>query len=146
MRKVAILVLACLVSFAGISAVSYAQEEEEMQDYAMEETEGPSDEEMRGPAGRGMMHGMMDKSRMMMKSMMMKKSMVATEDGGVIILSGNKLIKYDGDLNLVKEVTVKQEEGDMSGMHKGFRGRGMKMQKEGVCPCCGRPMPEKGKP
>lgn len=38
---------------------------------------------------------------------MMPKSMVSSNDGGVIILSGNKLMKYDKDLNLVKEVEIK---------------------------------------
>ena len=35
-----------------------------------------------------------------------QKQMVGTPDGGVIILSGNKLLKYDKDLNLVKEVEI----------------------------------------
>ncbi|MDD4908163.1 MAG: hypothetical protein PHJ00_03785 [Candidatus Omnitrophica bacterium] len=35
------------------------------------------------------------------------KQMVASNDGGVIILAGNKLMKYDKDLNLVKEVEIK---------------------------------------
>jgi len=37
----------------------------------------------------------------------MQKQMVAANDGGVIVLAGNKLLKYDKDLNLVKEVEVK---------------------------------------
>ena len=40
-------------------------------------------------------------------SMMGKAQMVATDEGGVIVLAGNKLMKYDADLNLVKEVEVK---------------------------------------
>lgn len=32
--------------------------------------------------------------------------MVATDEGGVIVLAGNKLMKYDADLNLVKEAEV----------------------------------------
>jgi hypothetical protein len=39
--------------------------------------------------------------------------MVATDEGGVIVLSGNKLAKYDADLNLVKEVEVKMPMGPM---------------------------------
>ncbi len=39
--------------------------------------------------------------------MMGKTQMVATDEGGVIVLAGNKLMKYDADLNLVKEVEVK---------------------------------------
>jgi len=37
------------------------------------------------------------------------KQMVATNDGGLIVLSGNKLLKYDKDLNLVKEVEIKTD-------------------------------------
>lgn len=38
--------------------------------------------------------------------MMGKTQMVATDEGGVIVLAGNKLMKYDADLNLVKEAEV----------------------------------------
>ena len=41
--------------------------------------------------------------------------MVATSDGGVIVLTGNKLTKYDKDLNVVKEVEIKM---DLESMHK----------------------------
>lgn len=44
-----------------------------------------------------------------MGGMMGARTMVASEDGGVIILAGNKLMKYDKDLNLVKEVEIKIE-------------------------------------
>lgn len=37
-----------------------------------------------------------------------KETVVATSDGGVVILAGPKLIKYDKDLNLVKEVEIKK--------------------------------------
>ena len=47
--------------------------------------------------------------------MMGKAQMVATDDGGVIVLAGNKLMKYDADLNLVKEAEVKMPMGSMSG-------------------------------
>jgi hypothetical protein len=38
--------------------------------------------------------------------MMAKTQMVSTDEGGVIVLAGNKLLKYDADLDLVKEVEV----------------------------------------
>lgn len=41
----------------------------------------------------------------MCKSMMEKK-LVATEDGGIILMAGCKLIKFDKDLNKVKEVPI----------------------------------------
>lgn len=73
---------------------------------------------------KGMMmgHGKHGKSKMgmppqmmgMMKGMM-AKSMVATSDGGVAVMAGNKLMKFDKDLNLVREVEIKV---DMAAMQK----------------------------
>jgi hypothetical protein len=73
----------------------------------MQDTQPPMKKEM-----------MMDGKKMLMMGPMMKameKSMVATEDGGVIVLAGNKLIKYDKDLNVVKEADIKV---DMVAMQK----------------------------
>ncbi len=39
------------------------------------------------------------------------ESMVATSDGGVVVMAGPKLMKYDRDLNLVKEVEMKKGKG-----------------------------------
>lgn len=50
-----------------------------------------------------------------MMMMMMGRLMVATSDGGIVILVGNKLQKYDKDLNLAKETEIKV---DMIAMHK----------------------------
>jgi hypothetical protein len=57
--------------------------------------------------------------------MMMSKSLVATKDGGVVVLLGNKLFKYDKDLVLQKEVEIKclksgkmKSEGTFSGETK----------------------------
>lgn len=64
------------------------------------------------------MKGMMDgKECMMMKDSkgMMNMSMSVLPDGSIVILAGNKLIKYDKDLNLIKEVEIKIE---MGGKHK----------------------------
>lgn len=62
----------------------------------------------------GMMAGMKDGTKgpgnpmhKMMMAKMMEKTMVPTKDGGVIILVGNRLLKYDQDLNLKKEVEIK---------------------------------------
>jgi hypothetical protein len=52
----------------------------------------------------------------MNKSMMMEgKKLVATQDGGAILMMGNKLIKYDSGMNVVKEVEIKM---DMEAMKK----------------------------
>ncbi len=60
---------------------------------------------------------MMHKKKMMWSSpmmhQMMQKEMVATKDGGVIVMVGNKLLKYDKDLNLKKEVKIKIDKDDM---------------------------------
>ncbi len=76
------------------------------------------------PGGGGMGRGMMQGQSGMMCPMcgamggaMMQKSMVETE-GGIIVAMGNKLIKYDSDLNKVKEVTV---DLDISGMQQAMQ-------------------------
>lgn len=50
-----------------------------------------------------------------MGCVMGKAQMVATDEGGVIVLAGNKLMKYDADLNLVKEVEIKMPMSPMGG-------------------------------
>jgi len=42
-----------------------------------------------------------------MYKMMGTKELLATQDGGVVLMIGNKLIKYDAGMNLVKEVEIK---------------------------------------
>ena len=89
---------------------------------------------MMGMMGKGMMDGkMMGMCPMMggMMSSMMGKSMVGTSDGGVIVLAGNKLTKYDKDFNVTKEVELKM---DMEGMQK------MMDNMKGMCPMMGKGM------
>ena len=57
----------------------------------------------RGPGMMGMGQGM---GRKMMGGMVQKDSLVATSDGGVILMQGPRLLKYDKDLNLIKEVEI----------------------------------------
>jgi len=73
-----------------------------------------------------MMGGKMMGTCPMMQSMM-QKQVVATSDGGIIVVGGNKITKYDKDLNVVKEVEQKM---DMEGMKK--------MMKD--CPMMGKGM------
>jgi hypothetical protein len=61
---------------------------------------------------------------MIMKTMM-GKYLIATEDGGIVVMAGNKLIKFDKDLNRIKEVEIKI---DVEGIKK----RMMQMKEE--CP------------
>ena len=77
---------------AGVSA--YAEEGmPEGGQGQMQEGQGP------GPGGPG-------KGKMGMMGMMQRDSVVATSDGGVVLMQGPRLIKYDKDLNLVKEVEI----------------------------------------
>jgi len=70
---------------------------------------------------------------------MMSKQMVATSDGGVIVTIGNKLYKYDSNLNLQKEVEIPfdmkamkkmwMEKKEMGMMHEPM-GKSMEKQTE----------------
>jgi hypothetical protein len=64
-------------------------------------------------------------------SMMGKAQMVATGEGGVIVLAGSKLMKYDADLNLIKEVEVKMPMPPMGGKQCPMMG---KMMEQGSAP------------
>lgn len=104
MKKTMTLVLAVMI-IAGASALVKAQEE--------------SAPEPKGPMM--MKDGKMGKDCM---KCMMKKSMVSVGDG-VVVMMGDKLLKYDADLNLVKEVPLPQDmmcawpKGGMKGEGKG---------------------------
>jgi hypothetical protein len=91
MKKIIILIAIVAV----VAACSYAV-------FAQGRTDGnemPKRMAERGQMNRGMtgMH----------PGMMCNTSMVATPDGGVIVMMGNKLTKFDKDLNMVKEAEIK---------------------------------------
>jgi len=102
MSKV-IMLVAVIISF---SAVSFAAD--------AAQTGGPM-------MGGGMMSGGMmgsgkgDCMGSMGTMMGMMNSLVATSDGGVVVMIGNKLYKYDKNLNLVKEAEIKV---DFKGMQR----------------------------
>jgi mono/diheme cytochrome c family protein len=58
----------------------------------------------------GMIVGNMMGNRILMMNsmgmMMSRSSMVPTPDGGVIVMMGNELLKYDNNLNLVKQIEI----------------------------------------
>lgn len=60
---------------------------------------GPGSEE------RGMKKGHEQMTCMMMKCAM-EKEVVATSDGGVVVVVGDRIMKYDKDLNLKKEARL----------------------------------------
>jgi len=125
MRKMTGMVLVGLVAAVFCSSVFAEEKESAMDKDAMKPAMMGQ-----GMMGQGMMgQGMMDKDKMMgMCKMMMGKSVVATSDGGVVVLTGNKLQKYDKNLELKKEVEIKVDMGSMHKMKKQMMG-GCKMNK-----------------
>jgi len=97
-----------LMALLIVPALAFSQEKSPGKDTSMEMGKG-----MEMDKGMGMGKGMGCNCGKM--GMMMPKQMIATSDGGVIVLSGNKLYKYDRNLNLVKEAEIKM---DVEGMKK----------------------------
>jgi hypothetical protein len=82
--------------------------------------------------GKGMMGGGMRGGEMMQMMQMMgmmqqiHTSMVPSSGGGVIVMSGGKLVKYDKELNIVKQVDLPKPEMGMMGNGMGMmRNKGM---------------------
>ena len=95
MKKKEILILVFSLGMAlSFGASVFAQED--MQGMGNESERSQS--QTMGGQGKGKMMGMMHKD-----------SMIATSDGGIVVMSGPRLIKYDGALNLVKEVELPKE-------------------------------------
>lgn len=66
----------------------------------------------------------------MHKSMMMgERKLIATQDGGAILIMGNKLIKYDAQMNVIKEVAITI---DMEAMKKSME------EMKANCPMCSK--------
>ncbi len=102
MKKFAIILSILSVSFFSISAFA-----EEPMDLGMNAETQETPQQQDGPRD----HQEGDKRKMsgkkMMGGMMQQSSMVASSDGGVIVLSGHKLTKYDANLKVVKEIELK---------------------------------------
>ena len=85
---------------------------------------------MMGKKGQGMMSGnMMDMPMMsgMHMSGMMGSNIVATEDGGIVVMSYNKLYKFDKNLKLVKEADIPFDKEHIKKMMENMQGMGMMM-------------------
>jgi hypothetical protein len=126
MKKIIAIAFVAVFVIAN-AVISFAQDSSKTDKPVMGMSKG-----MMGKAkiGHGMMamcpnHGMM----------MGKGGMVASQDGGVIVMTGNKLYKYDKDLNLIKEAEVKM---DMEGMQK------MMTEMKKTCPMCHEMMEQCG--
>lgn len=104
----------CTGVFAmGLCSLAFAQDQNDQ----MNKDPGPR--QMMGRPQMVCPDGMME-GRMMgmgvMMGMMGGKGMVPSSDGGVYVLIGNKLQKYDKDLTLKKEVQIKISPDDMQKM------------------------------
>ncbi len=95
MRKIKVSALV-IVSIMFCSVIAFAQGFNEKNQTVMDEK--TKEKRMERERMGGMIMQMMGQ---------MQKQMVATSDGGVVVLAGNKLLKYDKDLNLVKEAELK---------------------------------------
>ena len=124
-------IFVCALFLGGVAS---AEDKAGMMDEKMKE--GMATDKMECPvmgsggmSGDPMMGGMM---KMHMRGMMEKTSMVSSNDGGVIVMMGNKLYKYDKDLNLVKEMELKMDEKfcPMPGMMQKEIKKGTPMGKE----------------
>lgn len=126
MKKI---MFAVLVMVLGVSTVAFAEETEKGEMPGM--SQGTSvDNPMRMP-----MQGMEKKCFPMMG----KTQMVATDEGGVIVLAGNRLMKYDAELNLVKEAELQMPMGPMGNRQCPMMG---KMMDKGVAPVAVEPQEE----
>ncbi len=61
---------------------------------------------------------------------MMGKAMVPTEDGGVVVMIGNKLYKYDKNLKLKKQAEIPVDYKNLKNMMMQMRQMGMEMPLE----------------
>lgn len=93
-----------IVVFVGVCSLAFA-EEQDMQ--GPDATRADTQQNV----SQGDHQGMMGQNRMNMKGgpmmMGMRPSVTPTSDGGVVVLMGNKLAKYDSSLTLVNEVELK---------------------------------------
>jgi len=103
--KKAVAIVFAVMCFCSSASLALAQDQNPAQN---------KDASGKDMAGDKMHKGMMGKGMMM--PMMMAKQMVASNDGGVIVLAGNKLYKYDKNLTLVKEAEVKVDKEAMEKM------------------------------
>ncbi|MSR76610.1 MAG: hypothetical protein EXS63_00055 [Candidatus Omnitrophica bacterium] len=96
--RILVLVVGMGLSIAS-GALVFAEETQGMEnDSAPAQNQGEGQGMMMGGGGQGMKHKMM--------GMMPQDSLVATSDGGVVLKSGPRLLKYDKDLILVNEVEI----------------------------------------
>lgn len=88
-----------------------------------------------GPGGMGMNPQMMAGMQKMKEQAIKNREMIATSDGGVVIMIGNKLFKYDKELKLIAKGEIKMDSGPMQQrmkMMKDKMGKGKMSDKTGT--------------
>jgi len=118
-KKLCIFVAVLMIG-AFVSTAAFGEEEKDEENTEMEKHEV----DMKGPHKKGKI----DKfCRDAVVKSMLKREMEVDLNGDVVVLSGNKLMKFDRKLNLVKEVEIDM---DMAAIEKA-----LKEMKEN-CPKC----------
>jgi hypothetical protein len=113
MKKLLIVLAACLI---GAMFLSFAIAQDRSMPMTQKNTQmGKNMMNKGGWSGNEAMYGSHAACGMMMSSYMMH-TMVSSGDGGVIVMVGDKLQKYDRNLMLVKEVDVAYNMNDLSKM------------------------------
>jgi hypothetical protein len=113
MKKVMVLVV--IIALVALAGVSFAAEQKKVAEPV--KAQAPQAQVMQRPEMQQQMGMPMGMRMMPMPPMRTQvRQMVASDDGGVIVTTGDKIIKYDKNLNIVKEVTIPQEPAMMGGM------------------------------
>jgi hypothetical protein len=107
-----------LLAVAICGQVAYAEDFQGMDNSAQREMMGEQMQDGPKPGKGGMM-----KMGPGMMGMMQKDTVVATSDGGVVVMQGPRLIKYDKDLTLVKEVELPRGKGHDHAKHADAEGK-----------------------
>ena len=106
MKRATFLILTGLFASMFLGSLSFARGVKEVEENDSKRYGGlPTGMEDKGNMG-GRMTGMRPMENVMLQAMAIR-SVISTPDGGVIVVVGNKLVKYDKDLNVVKEAEIK---------------------------------------
>lgn len=124
MKKVLFAIAALIL--LSVLVVSIAEQSEKMQDIMGKMEKQAITAEQSAMTGEGQTTCMCPMHQMMTDAMMCK-CIVATGDGGVIVIDGEKLMKFDENLNLVKQVQVPIDTEAIQNKMTGMMGK---------CPMC----------
>jgi hypothetical protein len=139
-----ILALGLVVLCITAVTASAGGHKDEMEGVKEKKCEMKGHEGMMGEGGKSCEGGMACKCGMMHRcpmhsqmGSMAQPAIVATRDGGVVVMIGGRLYKYDRDLELKAETELKIGMGQMHGMMMHMMGgcpmmKGMGMKKEGM--------------